>query len=157
MNKKIVEVGSEYGAEYAGTYIFQELTWAKRSRIIQKYTKYHPISGQVVSSDFIAIQAETIWAALKQQPPNNPLTFEKLAGEEIGIPIGLGELLSKIANNLCSLNREDATFLSEPSNAKSPTPQLQNSDYAKNSDGLQPSLPSNQQKQSSSLSSSSTK
>ena len=99
MRRETVEVGGEYGEEYAGTYVFQELTWAKRSRIIQKHTRYHPMSGQVQSSDFIAIQAETIWASLKQQPPNQPITLEKLLGEENGIPILLGELFSRIANN----------------------------------------------------------
>ena len=67
MRRETINLGNEYGEEYAGKYVFQELTWAKRSRIIQKHTRYHPVSGQVVSSDFIAIQAETIWAALKEQ------------------------------------------------------------------------------------------
>ena len=57
MRKETVNIGTEYGVEYVGKYVFQELTWAKRSRIIQKHTKYHQISGQVVNSDFIAIQA----------------------------------------------------------------------------------------------------
>ena len=155
MNKETIEVGSEYGTEYAGTYVFQEITWAKRSRIIQKHTKYHPISGQVLSSDFIAIQAETIWAALKQQPPNALITLEKLVGEEVGIPIALGELFSKVANNLCAVTREETAFLSEPSDAKNPTQQSLTSESAKNSAGPLSNLQSNQQKSSSNLPSSS--
>ncbi len=143
MRKQTVNVGSEYGAEYAGTYLFQELTWAKRSRIIQKHTKYHPVSGQVQTSDFIAIQAETIWAALKEQPLGNPVTLDKLLGEENGVPIALGELFSQVANGLCALTREETAFLSEPSDAKNPTPQSPTSDYAKNSGGPQPNLASN--------------
>ena len=143
MRRETVNIGNEYGVEYAGKYVFQELTWAKRSRIIQKHTKYHPISGQVVSSDFIAIQAETIWACLKEQPASLPLTLEKLLGEENGIPIALGELLSKIANNLCTLTREETAFLSEPSDAKNPTQPSQTSDYAKNSVGHQTSSQNN--------------
>ncbi len=135
MRKETVEVGAEYGAEYAGKYVFQEITWAKRSRIIQKHTRYHPISGQVLSSDFIAIQAETIWAALKEQPPNEPLSLERLLSEENGTPIALGELFSQIVNNLCAVTREEAAFLSEPSDAKNPTPQSQTFASAKNSDG----------------------
>jgi hypothetical protein len=119
MRRETVEIGAEYGEEYAGKYVFQELTWARRSRIIQKHTRYHPLSGQVVSSDFIAIQAETIWAALKEQPANAPITLEKLLSEEDGVPIALGELLSRVVNGLCAMTREETTFLSEQSNGDS--------------------------------------
>jgi hypothetical protein len=137
MRKETVNVGTEYGSEFAGKYVFQELTWAKRSRLIQKHTKYHPITGQVINSDFIAIQAETIWVALKEQPQSLPITLDKLLGEENGIPIALGELFSKIANNLCALSREETVFLSEQSDAKNPTAASQSSVSAKNSAGPQ--------------------
>lgn len=150
MRRQTLTVGSEYGAEYAGTYIFQELTWAKRSRIIQKHTKYHPVSGQVQASDFIAIQAETIWAALKEQPQGNPVTLDKLLGEECGVPIALGELFSQVANSLCALTREETAFLSEPSAAKNPTPPSQTSGSAKNSAGPQPNSQSSQPESSTS-------
>ncbi len=150
MRRENLELGNEYGEEYAGTYVFQELTWAKRSRIIQKHTHYHPISGQVQNSDFIAIQAETIWASLKQQPPNEPVTLEKLLGEENGISIALGELFSSIVNRLCALTREETTFLSEPSDDSDHTPQSQSFASAKNSAGPQPSSPSSLQGQSTS-------
>jgi hypothetical protein len=140
MRRETIEIGSEYGEEYKGKYVFQELTWAKRSRIIQKYTRYHPVSGQVLSSDFIAIQAETIWAALKEQPPHTPLTLEKLLGEENGIPIPLGELLSKIVNDLCAMTREETVFLSAQSDARNHTQSSQTSAYAKSSDGPPTSL-----------------
>ncbi len=108
MKTESLEVGEGYGKEFAGKYTFSELSWAKRSRIIQKHTKYHPISGQVVSSDFIAIQAETIWASLKEQPQTNPLTLEKLLSEtENGVPIALGELLSKVVNKLNVVSLEE--------------------------------------------------
>ena len=135
MRRETIEIGAEYGAEYAGKYVFQELTWAKRSRIIQKHTRYHPLSGQVLSSDFIAIQAETIWASLKEQPPHTPISLEKLLGEENGIPIPLGELLSKIVNGLCAMTREETAFLSAPSDARSHTQPSQTSASAKSSDG----------------------
>jgi len=157
MRKETINLDNEYGEEYAGKYVFQELTWAKRSRIIQKHTRYHPVSGQVVSSDFIAIQAETIWAALKEQPRHEPLTLEKLLGEEDGVPITLGELLSRIVNGLCAMTREETCFLSEQSNADSRTPQVQTSASAKNSGGPQPNSHSNQPEQSTSSPSSSTK
>ena len=157
MRRETVEVGPEYGVEYAGTYVFQELTWAKRSRIIQKHTRYHPVSGQVLSSDFIAIQAETIWAALKEQPPHKPLTLEKLLGEEDGVPITIGELLSKTVNCLCAMTREETAFLSEPSDANNPTPPSQISASAKNSGGPQPSSQDSQLEPSTSSPSSSTK
>jgi len=137
MRRETVNLGAEYGAEYAGKYVFQELTWAKRSRIIQKHTRYHPVSGQVVSSDFIAIQAETIWAALKEQPLATPITLEKLLSEENGVPIPLGELFSQIVNGLCAMTREETAFLSAPSDARNPTQPSQTSDCAENSGGLQ--------------------
>jgi len=157
MRRETVNLGTEYGEEYAGKYVFQELTWAKRSRIIQKHTRYHPVSGQVVSSDFIAIQAETIWAALKEQPLNTPITLEKLLGEENGIPIALGELLSKIVNSLCAMTREETAFLSAPSDAKDHTQPSQTSASAKNSGGPQTSSHSNQPESSTSSPSSSTR
>ncbi len=157
MRKETINLGTEYGEEYAGKYVFQELTWAKRSRIIQKHTRYHPVSGQVTSSDFIAIQAETIWAALKEQPPNAPITLERLLGEENGISIALGELLSRIVNGLCAMTREETAFLSEQSNADSRTPPSQSSASAKSSGGPQPSSQGSQPAQSTSSPSSSTR
>ena len=148
MRKESVNIGPEYGEEYFCKYVFQELTWAIRSRIIQKHTKSHPLSGQVQNSDFIAIQAETIWASLKEQPIGNPLSLEKLLGEENGVPISLGELLSKIVNNLCALSGEETAFLFEPSDAKNQTLQSPTSGSARNSVGPQTSLPGNQPKQS---------
>ena len=143
MRRENIEIGAEYGAEYAGKYVFQELTWAKRSRIIQKHTRYHQVSGQVQSSDFIAIQAETIWASLKEQPPNVPLTLEKLLGEENGIPIALGELLSQVVNGLCAMTREETAFLSAPSDDRNRTQPSPTSASAKNSAGPQPNSDSN--------------
>ena len=102
-----MELDDHFGAEYRGKYVFQEITWARRSRIIQKHTKYHHMTGQVLSSDYIAIQAETIVAALKDQPPTQPITLEKLLSEENGVPIELGELFSRIVNRLCGLTTDE--------------------------------------------------
>lgn len=107
MRKETIEFDDRFGKEYNGKYVFQEISWAKRSRIIQKHTKYHPITGNVLRSDYVAIQAETIWASLKGQPEGNPITLEKLLNEEDGIPIGLGELFSKVVNKLCSVTLEE--------------------------------------------------
>jgi hypothetical protein len=156
VRREEIEIGDEYGPEYRGKYVFQEITWAKRSRIIQKYTKYHPVTGQVVASDYVAIQAETIWASLKEQPQHKPLTLEKLLGEENGVPIGLGELFSQIVNRLNSVSLEETAFLSEPLDAKSQTKPLQSSASAKSSGGRRANLQGNQPKQSSSSLSSST-
>ncbi len=156
MRKQTVTIGNEYGSEYAGAYLFQELTWAKRSRIIQKHTTYHPLSGQVQGSDFIAIQAETIWAALKQQPQGDPLSLDKLLSEENGVPITLGELFSQVVNSLCALTQEETAFLSGASDAKNPTQPLPISDSAKNSAGPPQNLPDSQQEPFTSTHSSST-
>jgi len=102
-----VQLDDRFGEEYAGKYVFQEISWAKRSRIIQKHTRYHPVTGQVLSSDFVAVQAETVWASLKEQPENKPITLEKLLREEEGVPIGLGELFSQVVNRLCGVTVEE--------------------------------------------------
>jgi hypothetical protein len=107
MKTETVRLDDRFGEEYAGKYVFQEISWAKRSRIIQKHTRYHPRTGQVVSSDYVAIQAETIWASLKEQPENKPITLEKLLSEEQGVPIGLGELFSQVVNRLCGVTLEE--------------------------------------------------
>ncbi len=133
MRQEILDLDDRYGIEFKGHYVLKELTWAKRNRIIQKYTKYHPLTGNIVSSDYISIQAETIMACIHGQPENKPITLEKLLGDENGIPIALGELLSKTVNMLCGLNQDEAAFLSDASEMKSPTLPLQNSDSAKNS------------------------
>jgi len=156
MRKEIIELDERFGKEYAGRYIFSEITWAKRSRIIQKYTRYSQQTGQVVTSDYVAIQAETIMASLKEQPPNKPITLEKLLSEEDGIPIELGELFSQIVNRLNAVSLEETAFLSEPSENKSQAKHSQSSASAKSSGGHQTSSLSSQQKQSSSSSSSST-
>jgi len=109
MQREEVVVDERFGAEYAGMYVFGEVSWAKRSRIIQKHTRYHAVTGQIQSSDYIAIQAETIWACLKEQPSNKPITLEKLLSEgEDGVPTALGEFFSKVANRLCGVSVEEA-------------------------------------------------
>jgi len=137
MRTETVMIDERFGKEYAGKYVFSEITWAKRSRIIQKHTKYHPLTGQVISSDYIAIQAETIMASLKEQPAHKPITLEKLLSEdpENGIPIELGELFSRIVNRLNTVSREEAAFLSEPSEEESRTQPSRFIGSAKSSDG----------------------
>ena len=147
-----VEVDSRFGEEYVGTYVFGEISWAKRNRIIQKHTKYHPVSGQVVKSDYVAIQAETVWASLKKQPANMPISLEKLLSEEDGVPIELGELFSQTANRLCSVSVEESRFLSGQSDEASPTGQLQTLGSARNSGSPQSSSAVSQPKSSRSLS-----
>jgi len=152
MRKETVEIDKRFGEEYAGRYVFSEITWAKRNRIIQKYTRYHPRTGQVVSSDYVAIQAETIWASLKEQPPSKPITLEKLLSEDDGIPIELGELFSKIVNRLCGVTVGEARFLSEPCTEEKRTQPSQNSDFAKSSENCQVKSAKNQPKTSKSFS-----
>jgi len=139
MKQETLNLDGRFGAEFAGKYFFKEPTWATRNRIIQKYTKYNNISGEVISSDFIAIQAETIMACLYKQPEGNPVTLVKLLSEdpEKGLPFGLGELLAKYANQVCALTQAETRFLSSASDDKSLTLPLPNSGFPKNSDGPQ--------------------
>ncbi len=101
MKTDTIEISEIYGKEFAGTYNLQEITWAKRNRILQKYTKYNPTTGAVISTDYVAIQAETIFASIKKQPENKPITLERiLSDDETGLPVNLGELFAKAANKL---------------------------------------------------------
>ncbi len=144
MKTEKLEIDGCFGEEYQGTYIFAEITWAKRNRIIQKHTKYNKLSGDVESSDFISIQAETIIASIHGQPQTHPITLEKLLGEENGVPIELGELFSKVVNKLNGMSREDLRFLLEQLDEESRTALLSSFGYVKPSDGPQPNLPNNQ-------------
>jgi hypothetical protein len=148
MRNETIDVDDRFGKDYAGRYVFQEITWAKRSRIIQKHTRYHPATGQVVDSDFVAIQAETIWASLKEQPAHKPITLDKLVGEEDGIPIELGEAFSRIVNKLCGVALDEQRFLSAPSDEANRTQCSQCSVCARNSGGPLTSLQSSQPKPS---------
>lgn len=123
MKTETVIIGEEFGKEYAGKYVFQELTWAKRSRIIQKHTKYNPLTGQIISTDDVAIQAEMIMASLKEQPPHKPITLEKLLSEDSdkGVPAALGELFGRIVNKLNIVSFDEAAFLSAASDATNQT------------------------------------
>jgi len=156
MKTESLEIDDRFGQEYKGRYVFQEITWAKRNRIIQKHTKYSKASGEVENSDFIAIQAETIWASLKEQPQGKPISLEKLLGEDIGVPIELGELFSKIANKLNGMSHEDLRFLLEQLDEESRTQLFKSFGFVKPSDGLQHNSQDSQQKPSSNSLSSST-
>jgi len=144
MKTQFLEIDERFGKEYQGRYVFQEITWAKRNRIIQKHTKYSKVSGEVESSDFIAIQAETILASLKEQPESKPVSLEKLLGEDIGVPIELGELFAKIVNKLNGMSHEDLRFLLEQLDEGSRIQLLQSLGFVKRSDGLQPNSQNSQ-------------
>jgi hypothetical protein len=147
-NTEKVQLDDRFGKEYAGEYIFGEITWARRSRILQKYTKYNKALGEVEDCDFIAVQAETILASLRKQPEGKPITLQRLLDEESGIPIDLGELFSQIVNRLNNLGPEEARFLSERSEGKNQTKPLQTSDSSKSSDGHRDNSQGSQQKPS---------
>jgi hypothetical protein len=142
-----LQIDGRFGEEYKGTYTFAEITWAKRNRIIQKHTKYSRLSGEVESSDFIAIQAETIIASLHGQPTSKPITLEKLLSEEEGIPVALGEVFSKVVNSLNGMSREDLRFLLEQLDEESRTALLSSFGYVKPSAGHQQNSQDSQQEQ----------
>lgn len=150
MKKEVLNIDTRFGREYQGKYVFSEITCAKRNRIIQKHTKYNELSGEVVSSDFIAIQAETIMASMHGQPQSKPMTLEKLLDEENGVPIELGELFSNVVNKLNGTSHEDLRFLLERLDEKSRTQLLQSFGYVKSSGGLPQNLQSSQPEQSNS-------
>ena len=148
MRTEKLELDERFGEEYRGKYVFGEITWAKRNRIIQKYTKYSKLSGEVDSSDFIGIQAETVMASLHGQPDSHPVTLEKLLSEEDGVPIEFGELLSKVCNTLNGLSHEDVRFLLGRLDEESRILLLASFGFAKSSGGSQPNLPGSLPEQS---------
>ena len=137
MKQEVLEIDNRFGEEYQGKYVFGEITWAKRNRIIQKYTKYSKLSGEVESSDFIGIQAETIMASLHGQPESHPVSLEKLLGEDVGVPIELGELFSKVANQLNAVSQGDLRFLLEQLSMESRILLFKSFGFVKSLDGLQ--------------------
>jgi hypothetical protein len=145
-----LDIDERFGKEYAGHYVFGEITWAKRSRICQRNTKYSKMTGQVESSDFVAIQGESIWASLKQQPESRPITLEKLLGEEEGVPIELGELFSKVVNRLNGVSHDELRFLLEQLSEENRMQLLASFGYAKSSAGQSSNSEGSQQKASSS-------
>lgn len=152
MRTEKIELDNRFGEEYAGRYVFSEISWAKRSRIIQKFTKYSQMTGQVMSSDYVAIQAETVWASLKEQPESKPISLQKLLSEEDGIPVGLGELFSRIANRLNGLTVQESRFLLEQSEGRSQTQKSPSTGSAKTSGGHLNNSENSQQKRSKSSS-----
>ena len=152
MRTETIEIDEKFGKEYAGRYVFQEISWAKRSRILDRNTKYNRLSGLLEQVDRIAIQAELLMASLKQQPEHKPITLEKLLDEENGVPIGLGELFSQIANRLNGVSVEETRFLSEQSEEESRIQQSLSTGSAKSSGGHPRSSENNQPKPSNSSS-----
>jgi len=108
------------------------------------------MTGQVENSDFVAIQGESIWASLKQQPESKPITLEKLLGEEEGIPIELGEFFSKVVNRLNGVSHDELRFLLEQLSEENRMQLLASFGYAKSSAGPSSSSEGSQQKASSS-------
>ncbi len=149
MNTEVIQLKEEFGVEFAGTYHFREISWAKRNRIIQKNTRYNSLTGEVVSSDFIAIQAETIMASLHGQPETKPITLQKLLSEDEGVPIELGELFSKVVNRLNGLSHEDLRFLLAQLGEQDRIRLLASLGYVKSLDGPSQTLESNLPEQSS--------
>jgi hypothetical protein len=138
-----LEIDQSFGQEYPGKYLFKEITWAKRNHIIQKHTAYNKLSGEVENSNLLAIQAETIIASLQSQPPTKPVTLQKLLDENEGVPIELGELLSKVTNKLNSVGTSDLRFLLEQLDEKSRMLLFASFGYAKNSAIPQTNLANN--------------
>lgn len=132
MKTETVELDERFGQEFKGKYVFQEISWGKRSRIIQKHTRYSA-TGQVKSTDFVSIQAETIIASVKEQPKHEPLTLEKLLSEQDGIPVELGEVLSQVTNRLNGLSERGLRFLLERLNEKSRTQLFHSFGFVKSS------------------------
>ena len=111
MRKASVEVDGKFGEEYKGKYVLRELSWAKKSRIAENYMKIDGQTGEVLRTDYVAIQAETLYAAIVAQPEPRPITIAKLLDEENGVPDGLFKLFLKASNSINGVSPEEARFL----------------------------------------------
>jgi hypothetical protein len=134
MRKISLEVDDKYGSEYRGKYVLRELSWAKKSRIAENYMKINTQTGEVLKSDYVAIQAETLYAAIVAQPENKPITIAKLLDEENGVPDGLFRLFQKASNSINGVDPEEARFLLTQLGEEDLTRLLQSLGFAKSSD-----------------------
>jgi hypothetical protein len=107
------DVDERYGEQYKGHYVARQLPWALRKEIIEKYTQYNHQTGQVLTINHTAIQAEFVMASLKQpgKGPGNgtPITLEKLLSRDIDscVPPELAELIEKKVNSVINLLVEE--------------------------------------------------
>ena len=131
MRKASVEVDGKFGEEYKGKYVLRELSWAKKSRIAENYMKIDGQTGEVLRTDYVAIQAETLYAAIVAQPEPRPITIAKLLDEENGVPDGLFKLFLKASNSINGVDPEEARFLLTQLSEEDRTLLLQSLGYAK--------------------------
>ncbi len=131
MRKISVDVDEKYGPEYKGKYVLRELSWAKKSRIAENYMKIDPHTGEVLKTDYVAIQAETLYAAIVAQPEPRPITIAKLLDEENGVPDGLFKLFQKASNSINGVDPEEARFLLTQLSEEDLTRLLQSLGFAK--------------------------
>ena len=119
MNKKKWKLETDSAKNTRAT-TFSEKSPGLNATASSKNTPNTPTTGQVESSDFVAIQAEMIFASLTQ-PETKPITLEKLLSEDQGVPIELGEFFSKTVNNLTRWAVDDLRFLLEQLDEESRT------------------------------------
>jgi hypothetical protein len=102
------DIDERFGKEYQGHYTAREIPWAVHKEIIEKYTQYNHRTGEVLSINHTAIQAEFALASLKQ-PANKPITLEKLLGRDIEtcIPPELAQLIEKKVNSVITISTEE--------------------------------------------------
>src|SRR4030042_757937 len=131
MRKISVEVDDKYGSEYRGKYVLRELSWAKNIRSAENYMKIDAQTGEVLRTDYVAIQAETLYAAIVAQPESRPITIAKLLDEENGVPDGLCKLFLKASNSINGVDPEEARFLLTQLSEEDRTLLLQSLGYAK--------------------------
>ncbi len=140
MRKVSVEVDEKYGPEYKGKYVLRELSWAKKSRLAENYMKIDPHTGEVLKTDYVAIQAETLYAAIVAQPEPRPITIAKLLDEENGVPDGLFKFFLKASNSINGVDPEEARFLLTQLDEKDLILLLRSLGFVKSSDACPASL-----------------
>jgi len=143
MKTERLEVDGRFGAEYGGIYEFRQVTQGEYETVLLAFLDAF---GKIARKDLLKVNRKMMWIALTQQPPQNPLTLERVQNGDI--PHGLSTKLQEIYDKANGINPEDQRFLSSQSEEENQTLDLRPSSSAKSSAGRPASTEESTEKQS---------
>jgi len=102
--EKTIKIGDQFGKKYAGKYVFKSISWGKTNRLTEDCTSYDR-QGRP-KTNLKMLSAKLLLATLRECP--QVITYSHLMDEsDNGIPSGLGQLLSKHADQVNSDTPEE--------------------------------------------------
>ena len=143
MKTERLEVDGRFGPGYEGIYEFRQVTQGEYENVLLAFLDAF---GKIARKDLLKVNRKMMWIALTQQPPQNPLTLERVQNGDI--PHGLSTKLQEIYDKANGINPEDQRFLSSQSEEENQTLDLQASSSAKSSAGRPASTGESTEKQS---------